>query len=143
MGTREILVADDELYITTMLSQKLRQAGYSVRTASDGVEALAEASERVPDLVITDFQMPIMSGFELAMKLRETPATSAVPLLMLTARGHRLNGVDLSRTNIRFLLDKPFSLREVLLKVEQLLRPRAVAVAAPAGGHPGTAGPKV
>jgi DNA-binding response OmpR family regulator len=121
MGASEILVADDELYITTMLSIKLRQAGYAVRTATDGEEALAMALDSVPHLIVTDFQMPILSGFDLAVRLRAEHKTANIPLLMLTARGHKLESADMARTNIRSLLAKPFSLRELLSKIDELL----------------------
>ena len=131
----KILIADDELYITSTLAQKLRKAGYEVRTASDGEEALALATEQVPDLIVTDYQMPILSGFDLAVELRQNPATAGVPLLMLTARGHRLESSELARTNIRCLLAKPFSLREVLSKIDELLQPANVISAMPAVGR--------
>jgi DNA-binding response OmpR family regulator len=116
------------LYITTMLSIKLRQAGYAVRTASDGEEALAMALDSVPHLIVTDFQMPILSGFDLAIRLRAEHKTADIPLLMLTARGHKLESADMARTNIRCLLAKPFSLREVLSKIDELLRLKTEAV---------------
>lgn len=121
MGTKHILVVDDELYITSVLSQKLRQAGFEVRTAGDGEQGLALALESAPDLIITDFQMPRLSGFDMACRLRKSDVTAHVPVLMLTARGHRLSADELATTNIKALSAKPFSVRQLMQKVYELL----------------------
>jgi len=131
MGTKQVLVVDDELYVTTVLAQKLRQGGHVVRSASDGEEGVAAALDVVPNLIITDFQMPLMTGLEMAARLRETATTAAVPILMLTARGHRVTPAELAATNIKAVLPKPFSIRQLLAKVDELLAagPEAVVVA--------------
>jgi CheY-like chemotaxis protein len=115
-----ILVADDERYITTTISLKLRQAGGTVITASDGCEAFELARTHLPDLICSDFQMPLMSGLELAERLKATPETSHIPVLMLTARGHRIQPTELARTNIRAMLGKPFSARELVAKLQEI-----------------------
>jgi CheY-like chemotaxis protein len=122
--TREkplILVADDETHILHVVSLKLRNAGFKVVTAEDGEEALDVAIEQLPDLVITDYQMPFMTGLELCEKLREHETTRTIPALMLTARGFALSQDDMDRTNITGVLSKPFSPREVLGRVHELL----------------------
>ena len=116
-----ILVVDDESHIVQVLSLKLRNAGYDVTTASDGEEAFELACESTPDLVITDFQMPYMTGLELCRALKDNDATSNVPVVMLTARGYALEDDDLVTGNIREVLSKPFSPRAVLKLVESLL----------------------
>lgn len=121
MQTRNVLVVDDEAHITHVVSMKLRQAGLGVRTAADGEEAFRLACDLRPDLVITDFQMPLVSGYELSMKLHQHPITAGVPVLMVTARGHLLTPDELARTNIKALLCKPFSPRELLKKVQEIL----------------------
>jgi DNA-binding response OmpR family regulator len=121
MGHGQILVVDDEVYVTTMLAQKLRASGHAVRCAGDGEEGFAAALEVVPDLIVTDFQMPLLSGLEMAKRLRQTPGTAGVPLLMLTARGHRIEAAELAATNIRQMLPKPFSMRSLTAAVEALL----------------------
>jgi two-component system, OmpR family, alkaline phosphatase synthesis response regulator PhoP len=120
-----ILVADDEAHIVQVVSLKLRNAGYEVITAADGEEAFESACANHPDLIITDFQMPYMTGLELCRALAEKPATAAIPVFMLTARGYALEEKDLSIGNIRHVLAKPFSPRNVLLLVEQALAGRA------------------
>jgi len=116
-----ILVADDEAHIVHVVSLKLRNAGYEVITAADGQEALELAQEERPDLVITDYQMPNLSGLELCAKLRADDATRDIPALMLTARGFSLNEEDLARTSIADVVSKPFSPREILTRVQDLL----------------------
>jgi CheY-like chemotaxis protein len=123
MPTKKILVADDESHMTYILSFKLRQVGIDVVTAGDGEEAYALACAQRPDLIVADFQMPRMSGVEMAAKLRQTPETSHIPVLMVTARGHRLDEAELAKTNIRQVLSKPFSARELLSWIEKILGP--------------------
>lgn len=115
------MLADDEAYVTTTLAMKLRKAGYEVITASNGEEGFMLASQNLPDLIVTDYQMPILSGFEMAAKLKQEERTAGVPLIMLTARGHHLSAEQLAQTNIRVLLAKPFSAMEVVAKVDELL----------------------
>jgi DNA-binding response OmpR family regulator len=118
---KTILVVDDEAHILHVVSLKLRNAGFEVVTAADGEEALEIALQIKPDLVITDFQMPFMTGLELCLKLKSSETTRNVPALMLTARGFSLSGDDLAHTNIAGVLSKPFSPREVLAKVQDLV----------------------
>ena len=117
----KLLVVDDESYILNVVSLKLRNAGYEVHTADDGEEAYELALQLIPDLVITDFQMPFMTGLELCRKLKEHPETSHIPALMLTAMGFNVDTTELTRTNIAGLLSKPFSPRAVLDKVGELI----------------------
>jgi CheY-like chemotaxis protein len=116
-----ILVVDDETHILHVVSLKLANAGYDVITAEDGEEGLEVALERQPDLVITDYQMPFMTGLELCVKLKQDSRTAQTPALMLTARGFSLSGDALGQTNIAAVLSKPFSPREILSKVQELL----------------------
>ena len=118
-----ILVVDDEAHILHVVSLKLQNAGYRVATASDGEDGLAKAVEHQPDLVITDHQMPFMTGLELCTKLKEHEQTRTVPAVMLTARGFRLASESLDRTNITAVLSKPFSPREILARVQELTDP--------------------
>lgn len=113
MSARTILIADDEPYITYMLASRLAESGLEVLTAANGEEALALAVERLPRVIVSDFQMPRMSGLDLARRLKERPDTAGIPIVMLTARGHRLTSGELSDTNIQHLMFKPFSAREL------------------------------
>jgi len=120
---RRILVVDDELYVTQLLSFILRRVGDEVFTADEGQGACAMARDIVPDLVIADYQMPGMSGTDMARQLRSDAATADVPVLVLTARGHRLSPQDVEGTSIRCMLAKPFSPRELLARVEEMIGP--------------------
>lgn len=116
-----ILVVDDESHILHVVSLKLRNAGYEVHTAADGEEGFDVAQQVHPDLIITDFQMPFMNGLELCQKLKATPDTSRIPALMLTACGFSLDSDEVTATNIHGVLSKPFSPREVLARVQEVL----------------------
>ncbi len=118
-----LVVADDEPHITAMLRFKLEGRGHRVFTASNGREAIEAVRRERADLVVTDLQMPGMSGLELAVALRADPATADLPVLMLSARGYKLSREELSRTNIRHVLPKPFSPREIVEHVARLLDP--------------------
>ncbi|WP_432798078.1 response regulator [Poriferisphaera sp. WC338] len=119
-----ILVVDDETHILHVVSLKLRNAGYEIITAEDGEEGLAKALSHKPDLIITDYQMPFMTGLELCIKLKEHDETAGTPALMLTARGLSLESEYFEQTNIAGVLTKPFSPREILMRVEELLSPQ-------------------
>ncbi|HYE02388.1 MAG TPA: response regulator [Phycisphaerales bacterium] len=121
MTTKTILVVDDEMHVSHVVSGKLRQAGLNVLCAADGEEALEIATRDGVDLVVTDFQMPVMSGLELCMRLKEYAGTAQVPVIMVSARGHLLTDEDLARTNIRAVMCKPFAPRHLVEKVQELL----------------------
>lgn len=114
-------MADDELHIVRIVSMKLTNAGCQVVTALDGQEALTLAQEQQPDLIITDYQMPIMSGMELARCLAKEPDTRDIPIIMLTARGFALSDDQLAGSGIKMVMTKPFSPKELLAAVNDLL----------------------
>jgi len=118
---KKIIAADDEAHILHVVSMKLRNAGYEVITAMDGEEALELCSSEVPDLLITDYQMPYMSGLELCKELRAREHTRGIPALMLTARGFDIESEEMAEAGIAAVLAKPFSPREMLAKVQELL----------------------
>ena len=123
--TGRILVVDDEAHILHVLSLKLRNAGYEVVTAVDGEDGFELACQHRPDLGITDFQMPYMTGLELCRALSGNPATAHIPVLILTARGYALDDEDLRIGNIKGVLSKPFSPRAVLQLVQESLSAKA------------------
>jgi CheY-like chemotaxis protein len=126
-NSKTILVADDESHILNVVSLKLTNAGFTVFTAVDGQEALELATAHRPDLLITDYHMPQLSGLELCQRLRQNPSTSAIPTIMLTARGYSLEASDTEQNGIHRMLSKPFSPRQLLATVNEML---AVAEAA-------------
>ena len=121
MDTKTILVADDESHILNVVSLKLRNAGFRVVTARDGQEAFEMAQAEKPDLLITDYHMPQLSGIELCQKLKQDPATSMIPAIMLTARGYQLEPSDTEQSGILRMLSKPFSPRQLLTTVNEVL----------------------
>ncbi len=121
MGPKTVLVVDDEAHVTHVMAFKLERAGLRVLTASDGEEALEIAERETPDVVVTDLQMPYIGGFELARRLRALDVTSDTPVLMVTARGHVLDESEMSQTNIRKVISKPFAPRHLLEAVLGLL----------------------
>ncbi len=118
-----VVIADDEHPVRLILAAKLREEGYDVVECRDGDEAYDAVVRDVPDLLITDFQMPTMTGLCLAMRLKAEASTSQLPVLMLSARGHAISDEDLARTNIRLLLPKPFSAKQVIERVRSILFP--------------------
>jgi len=121
-----ILVVDDETHILHVVSLKLRNAGFEVITAENGEEGFDQAVSQLPQLIITDFQMPFMSGLEMCQKLKEDPRTNELRALMLTARGFSLPTEALQKTNIVNVLSKPFSPKEILAKVQELTGMKAL-----------------
>ena len=118
---KTILVADDETHILNVVSLKLRNAGFRVLTAHDGQEALDVAIAERPDLLITDYHMPQLSGLELCRRLKQDASTRSIPKIMLTARGYHLEPQDTEESGILRMLSKPFSPRHLLATVHEVL----------------------
>ncbi|MBL7139420.1 MAG: response regulator [Planctomycetes bacterium] len=116
-----VLIADDEPCITDVVSRKLRKEGFEVIVAADGQEAYELAMAERPDFIITDLQMPRMSGLELCVRLAAELA-EPVPILMLTAKGFELDPAEIARLPILAVMTKPFSPRELRDKVCQALQ---------------------
>jgi diguanylate cyclase (GGDEF)-like protein len=120
-GGESLLVVDDDPFIARLLEIELKAAGYDVRIASDGEQALAAAQERPPHLVLADVMMPNMDGFELTRRLRQDPRTSTVSVIMLTARGlsaDKLEGFALGADDY---IVKPFDTPELLARIRGVL----------------------
>jgi len=126
MAERRVLVVDDEIHIIHVVAIKLRNNGYEVIAAENGAEALKLACEDTPDIIVTDFQMPVMSGLELVRHLRSNEATKDVPVIMLTARGFAVKDKEAKDLEISEFLSKPFSPKELLRCIEDILYDRAV-----------------
>ena len=122
---KKILVVDDEAHILHVVSLKLQNAGFEVSTAADGEEALELAEADPPDLIITDFHMPVMNGVELCRALRANEALKDIPAVILTARGYALEPEDMDQAGIRTVLSKPFSPRGLLATVHEVLNDAA------------------
>ena len=125
MSDRKALVVDDEFHIVQVVSIKLKNNGFDVVTAENGNIAYELACETNPDIIVTDYQMPVMSGLELIKKLRENPETEHIPVIMLTARGFSIEDDQKEKLQVSACLSKPFSPREVLQTIEDVLKQAA------------------
>ncbi len=127
MADKKVLVVDDEIHIVHVVTIKLRNNGYDVISASDGAEAYELACSEKPDIVVTDYQMPVMSGLELVDKLRQTQQTADVPVIMLTARSFSVEEQQKQQLKISKCLSKPFSPKELLRDIEDVLYQQALS----------------
>jgi DNA-binding response OmpR family regulator len=117
-----VLLCDDEVHIIRAAEFKFQRSGFDVRTANNGEEAWQRISERKPDLVITDCQMPVLDGLGLAKRIHETPDTCDIPVLMLTGKGFEIPRTgEWKEYGISQVLPKPFSPRELVAKAQQIL----------------------
>jgi two-component system alkaline phosphatase synthesis response regulator PhoP len=129
-----ILLCDDEVHILRASEFKFTRAGFDVRCANDGEEGWEAILERLPDLVITDCQMPRLDGLGLAKRIHETPETSHIPVLMLTGKGFEIPRTDAWKEyGISEILPKPFSPRELIAKATQILGDKCGARSAECG----------
>ena len=126
MAERKVLVVDDEIHIVYVVAIKLRNNGYEVITAGNGAEAFELACAEKPDIIVTDFQMPVMTGLELVEKLRRSKATKDIPVIMLTARGFAIEDEQKQDLQISEFVSKPFSPKELLRSIEDILYHRAL-----------------
>jgi DNA-binding response OmpR family regulator len=118
----KILVAEDEPDALELIEVNLKSAGYEVLTAAEGRKALQTARACKPDLILLDIMLPEMDGLEICKVLRNDTATAGIPIIMLTARGteiDRVLGLELGADDY---ITKPFSPREVVLRVKNVLK---------------------
>jgi two-component system alkaline phosphatase synthesis response regulator PhoP len=121
MTGKKVLIADDETHIIHVVAIKLRNNGYEVSSAGNGAEAYQIACQENPDIIVTDFQMPLMTGFELVEKLRGNSQTKDIPVILLTARSFAVTLEQQETLGISACLSKPFSPKELLKKIEDIL----------------------
>jgi len=127
-----VLIVDDERDLRTLVDFNLRQAGWRTAQAATGAEALARARALEPTVVVLDLNLPDVSGIEVCRLLRADDKTRELPILMLTARGAEEDRVAGFEVGADDYLPKPFSLRELVLRVEAVSRRRrGAAPAAP------------
>ena len=126
MPEGRVLVVEDDADIARLVAYHLRAGGFEASLSRDGREALEAARREPPDLIVLDLMLPGVDGLEVCRELKRTPATSRVPVIMLTARGDetdRVAGLELGADDY---VVKPFSPRELVLRVRAVLR-RALA----------------
>ncbi|WP_410326138.1 phosphate regulon transcriptional regulator PhoB [Oceanibaculum nanhaiense] len=117
-----ILIVEDEAAIVTLLSYNLEREGFQVLEARDGEEGLLLATERRPDLILLDWMLPLLSGIEVCRRLRRTPQTRSIPIIMLTARGEEGDRVRGLNAGADDYVTKPFSPSELLARVRAVMR---------------------
>jgi two-component system phosphate regulon response regulator PhoB len=120
--SKRILVVDDEPDILELVRFGLTQEGFSVETAVNAAEGLASVAKRAPDLVVLDLMLPDMPGTEVCRTIRSIPESAQVPVIMLTARSEEVDRVVGFELGADDYVTKPFSARELALRVRAVLR---------------------
>jgi DNA-binding response OmpR family regulator len=118
---RKVLIADDEPNIVTALEFLLKHAGYDVRAAANGEEALALVESYAPDLVLIDIMMPLKSGYEVCQKMRERPEWRHIKIVMVTAKGREAEVSKGMSLGADLYVTKPFSTQELIAAIDRLL----------------------
>jgi DNA-binding response OmpR family regulator len=119
--TKKILIADDEPNIVAALEYLLKQRAYDVHTARDGNEALRVVEHVVPDLVLLDVMMPQTSGYEVCQIIRKRAEWRDIRIIMLSAKGRDSEVVKGLALGADLYITKPFSTRELMARIEELL----------------------
>jgi two-component system phosphate regulon response regulator PhoB len=127
MAKQQVLIVEDERDIVKVLEYSLKQAGYEPAVAYDGEQARACIARRVPDLVLLDLMLPDVPGTEICKQLKSSPRTAHVPVLMLTARGEEIDRVLGFELGADDFVTKPFSVRELMLRIKAVFRRRRPA----------------
>jgi len=118
----KILVADDEPDVLDLVRPNLLGAGYTVTTADDGQKALEKIRLEKPDLVLLDLKMPVLSGFDVCRQMKADAATSRIPIVILTAMTTEVDRIVALEIGAEDYVTKPFSPRELVLRVRAVLR---------------------
>ncbi len=121
---KRVLVVDDDPGLLSAVATCLRIGGYGVTTARDGQEALSRVAEAMPDLVISDVRMPRLDGYALARRLRDSPQTALIPIILLTAYSGSAEGDESSCPSVEGYLLKPFEPDQLLTAVANTLGQR-------------------
>ncbi|MDZ4255767.1 MAG: response regulator [Sulfuritalea sp.] len=119
--SQRILIVDDEPNIVVSLEYLMKKEGFQIAVATDGESALRTAAEFLPDLVLLDVMMPKKSGFEVCEAMRADPQLGAVKIIMLTAKGRETEIVKGMALGADAYITKPFSTKELVLKIKSLL----------------------
>ena len=119
---KKVLVIEDERDLAELLAYNLEKEGYTPLTASAGIEGLEIARRELPDLILLDLMLPGMMGTEVCSSLRQSEKTRSIPVLMLTARGDEIDRVVGFEVGADDYIVKPFSMRELMLRIRAILR---------------------
>jgi len=108
-GKKTVLVADDEVAVSKLICYVLENAGFNVKIAQDGGDALDQIIKETPDLVLLDLMLPTISGFEILSKIRENEKLKSLPIIVLTCRGQEEDKQKATHLGVTEYLTKPFS----------------------------------
>lgn len=122
MSLSRILIVEDDITFSSVLKLALKGKGYEVEVAINGIEALEKADKFHPDIIILDVNLPILSGFDVAMRLREKNEFKDTPIIMLTALTQEANIKRGYSVGVDDYLTKPFNIEHLFLKIEKYLR---------------------
>ncbi len=114
----KILIADDEFKLRKLIATQLRKKGYDVYEVSNGKDAVAEAKEIFPDLLVMDISMPVMDGLKAYEQIKAYEATKNLPIIILSAQNDTNSLKKLKALNVEHHLFKPFRLKELFDKIE-------------------------
>lgn len=131
MSTQTILIVEDEEDIRQLLTFNLQREGFATLESGDGRLGLEKARAQKPDLILLDVMLPGMDGFQVCRELERDPVTACIPIIMLTARGEevdRIVGLELGADDY---VVKPFSVRELILRIRAILRRQSAATSTP------------
>ena len=121
----KILIADDEPHMRRIIELSLRKAGCEVLVARDGREAVEVAARELPALVVLDVSMPGVDGFMALRQLKASPATAAIPVIVLTSRGHAVAREEAATSGAALYVTKPFSPSALAAEVLRMVGDRA------------------
>lgn len=116
-----VLVVDDLQSELDLICQYLTEEGYSITTASNGVEALEKIASKKPDLIVTDWMMPEMGGLDLARQLKKDPNTENIPVVACTAKDRNVDRMWATKQGVRGYVTKPFEKQDLLNALQTVL----------------------
>jgi two-component system, OmpR family, phosphate regulon response regulator PhoB len=123
VSSKTVLIVEDEKDVVDLLVLNLRKAGgFAISTASDGAVGLTKARAEKPDFIVLDLMLPKMPGLEVCKILKSDPATRHIPIMMLTARAEEIDRIVGLEFGADDYVTKPFSPREVVLRIQAILR---------------------
>ena len=121
---KKILLVDDEPLILTVVTSRLKSAGYDVVTAADGEQALAKVSSEKPDLIILDVMMPKLDGFQTCAVLKQDQRFQKIPIIVFTAKaGEEAQDIGINDCGADAYLTKPFEPEKLFEKIKELISP--------------------
>ncbi len=121
MAKTKILIVEDDPDISELIHFNLEKAGYQTLRAEDGEQALGLAQKHQPDLILLDLLLPGLNGLEVCRRLKRDPALQRIPIMMVTAKGEEMDRVVGLELGADDYVVKPFSIREIILRIQKLL----------------------